>query len=76
VRFAGRQAGTPEWAVEESRKAIPRWRDDMVDRGSDPAVGGSAKQFLAAAKPAGVDVEDGDALNTFIAGWNARSETS
>jgi hypothetical protein len=74
VRFAGRQEGMPEWAVEETRKAIPRWRDDMVDRGSDPAVGGPAKQFLTAAKAADVDVEDGDALKTFMAGWNARSD--
>lgn len=76
VRFAGRRAGTPEWAVEITRKAIPRWRDEMVERGNDPAAGGPAKQFLTAAKAAGVNVEDGDALNTFIAGWNARSEAS
>jgi hypothetical protein len=46
----------------------------MVERGSDPAAGGPAKQFLTAAKAAGIDVEDGDALSTLIAGWNARSE--
>jgi len=43
-------------------------------RGSDPAAGGPAKQFLTAAQAAGIDVEDGAALRTFIAGWNARSE--
>ena len=74
VRFAGRKAGTPDWAVEATRNAIPRWRGEMIERGSDPAAGGPAKQFLTAAKSAGVDVEDGDALRTFIAGWNARSE--
>ena len=74
VRFAGRKAGTPEWAVEETRKAIPRWRGEMVERGSDPADGGPAKQFLTAAKAAGVDVEDAGALETFMAGWNARSK--
>lgn len=74
VRFAGRKAGTPDWAIEATRGAIPRWRNQMVERGSDPSAGGPAKQFLAAAKSAGVDVEDGDALKTFIAGWNARSE--
>jgi hypothetical protein len=46
----------------------------MIERGSDPASGGPAKQFLAAAEAAGVDVEDGDALKTFVAGWNARSD--
>jgi hypothetical protein len=74
VRFAGRKAGTPPWAVEATRNAIPRWRNQMVKRGSDPAAGGPAKQFVTAAKAAGVDVEDGDALRTFIAGRNARSE--
>ncbi|MGI8414532.1 MAG: hypothetical protein ACR2QA_18995 [Solirubrobacteraceae bacterium] len=74
VRFAGRKAGTPEWAVEATRKAIPRWREEMTERDSDPAAGGPAKQFLTAAKAAGVDVEDAGALKTFMAGWNARSE--
>lgn len=76
VRFAGRKAGTPEWAIEQTRNAIPRWRDTMVERGGDPAAGGPAKQFLAAAKAAGVDFEDGYALKTFMAGWNARSEAT
>ncbi len=76
VRFAGRKAGTPDWAVEATRNAIPRWREEMTERGSDPAAGGPAKQFLTAAKAAGVDVEDGDAVRTFMAGWNARSEAS
>ena len=74
VRFAGRKYGTPEWAVKVTRDAIPRWRDEMVRSGSDPAAAGPGKQFLTAAKTAGVDVEDGDALRTFMAGWNARSE--
>ena len=74
VRFAGRKAGTPDWAVEATRNAIPRWREEMTVRGSDPAAGGPGKQFLTAANAAGIDVEDGDALRTFMAGWNARSE--
>ena len=27
VRFAGRERGIPEWAIEATREAIPRWRD-------------------------------------------------
>ena len=76
VRFAGRKAGTPEWAVAATREAIPRWRAAMVERGNDPAADDPTKQFLTAAKEAGIDAEDGDALKTFIAGWNARSEAS
>jgi hypothetical protein len=74
VRFAGRKSGTPEWAVKVTRDAIPRWRDEMVRSGSDPAAAGPGKQFLTAAQAAGIHVEDGDALRTFMAGWNARSE--
>lgn len=47
----------------------------MVRSGNDPAAGGPAKQFLTAPKAAGVDVEDGGALEKSIAGWNARSST-
>jgi hypothetical protein len=35
---------------------------------------GPAKQFLTAAKAAGIDVEHGDALKMFMAHWNARFE--
>jgi hypothetical protein len=73
VRFAGRERGIPEWAIEITREAIPRWRDEMASAGSNPGSGGPAKQFLMAAKEAGVDVTDQDALATFMAGWNARS---
>ena len=74
VRFAGRKAGSPERAIEATREPIPRWCNPMVERGSNPAADGLGKQFLTAAKAAGVDVGAGDALRTFMAGWNARSE--
>jgi hypothetical protein len=73
IRFAGRKRDMPGWAIEATREEIPRWRDEMISLGSDPDVGGPTKQFLSAAKTAGIDVEDPDALATFIAGWNARS---
>lgn len=73
VRFAGRKQGTPEWAIALTREAIPRRSDEMTSAASDPESGGAAKQFLTAAKEAGIDVTDQDALTTFIAGWNARS---
>lgn len=76
VRFAGRKQTTPDWAIALTREAIPRWRDEMTTAGSDPANGGPAKQFLTAAKEAGVDVSDELALTTFVAGWNARSNAS
>lgn len=74
VRFAGRKRGAPESAVAETRQAIEICRDEMLERGSDPAVFGPAKQILAAAEASGVDVDNAGALGTFIKGWNARSE--
>ena len=48
----------------------------MVRDSEDPASFGPAKQFMAAAEAAGIDLADQDALNTFVAGWNARSEVA
>jgi hypothetical protein len=76
VRFAGRKSSLPEWAIAATRKAIPQWHKTMVGRSEDPASAGPAKQFIAAARAAGIDLEDQDALNTFVAGWNARSVVS
>jgi hypothetical protein len=74
VRFAGRKSDLPEWAIASTREAIPRWHETMVQQSDDPAAAGVAKQFMLAAKTAGIDTEDEDALKTFVAGWNARSE--
>ncbi|MGH2879290.1 MAG: plasmid pRiA4b ORF-3 family protein [Solirubrobacteraceae bacterium] len=74
VRFAARQRGIPQWAAEETRESIVKWVEEMVNAALDPAVGGPSKQFLLAAKTAGVDLEDELALDAFVKGWNARSE--
>lgn len=74
VRFAARRRGIPEWAATETRTSIGKWEQEMVDAALDPAVGGPSKQFLLAAKAAGVDLEDERAVGSFIKGWNARSE--
>ena len=76
VRFAGRKSGLPEWAIAATREAIPHWHETMVRRSEDPGSGGPAKQFIAAARAAGIDLENEDALNTFVAGWNARSKVA
>jgi hypothetical protein len=74
VRFAARRRGIPDWAVNETRASIGKWVGEMANAALDPSVGGPSKQFLMAAKAAGVDLEDEQALGTFIKGWNARSE--
>ncbi len=73
VRFAARRRGIPEWAAEETRASIGEWVEAMVEASQDPAVGGPSKQFLLAAKAAGIDLEDEAAIGTFIEGWDARS---
>jgi hypothetical protein len=45
----------------------------MLRRAEDPGYGGPAKQLLLATKQAGVQPDDRHAMETFIAGWNARS---
>ena len=76
VRFAGRKRGIPERAIELTREAIPHWHEVMLSETSDPDTGGPAKQFIAAAQAAGVDFTDEQAVNAFVAGWNARSISS
>ncbi len=73
VRFAGRKSGLPESAIAATQQAIPTWRQEMVEHSEDPDAAGPAKQFLSAARKAGIDLENENALNTFVAGWNARS---
>ena len=73
VRFAGRKSALPPTAIALTRDAIPRWHATMIRRSDDPAAGGPTK-LLTAARQAGIDLEDKQALDTFVAGWNARSE--
>ena len=73
VRHAGRVRGIPASAIESTVDAIPRWTDQMLSLAEDPGYGGPAKQLLMAAKQAGVQPDDRQAMETFIAGWNARS---
>ncbi len=74
VRFAGRRRGIPEWAIAETIDAIVRWTEEMLERASDPEAGGPGIEFLLAAKSAGVELADEQALASFIAAWNARNE--
>ena len=54
-----------------------RWRARPFPRSrAPPRDAGPSKQFLTAARQAGVDVTDEQALTTFVAGWNARSSAS
>jgi len=73
VRFAARKRAVPAEALELTRAAVGEFASEMSERASDPDLVGPSKQFLMAAQQAGVDLEDERALETFVAGWNARS---
>ncbi len=73
VRFVGRRRELPAGAIALTCQAIDEFAPEMAELSSDPDLGGPSKQFLVAARDAGVDIEDVQALETFIAGWNARS---
>ena len=74
VRFAGRRRGTPEWAITETIEAIAPLTEEMLDRANDPEAAGPGKGFLVAARNAGIDLADRQAVASFIAAWNARSD--
>lgn len=76
VRYAGRVREIPGWAIDLTLEAIPKWEDEMRRHASDPDTGGPARQFIAAAQEAGVDLTDEEALAAFIAGWNAGSDAA
>jgi hypothetical protein len=73
VRHAGCVRSIPIRAIELTVDAIPQWTTEMLSRAEEPGYGGPAKQLLLAAKLAGVQPDDRQAMETFIAGWNARS---
>jgi len=76
VTYAGRKRGIPGWAIARTAEAIPKWTDAMIEATGDRSAADPAKQFLAAAEDAGVDLTDERALASFIAGWNARSDAA
>lgn len=73
LRYAGRRRGIPDWAIEESCDAVGAFTGEMLEQVDGDAGGGPARELLAAARDAGVDFSDEEAVATFIAGWNARS---
>ncbi len=73
LRYAGRRRGMPAWAIEESCEAIATFTDEMFEQVDGDVGGGPASELLTAARTAGVDFTDEEAVATFIAGWNARS---
>lgn len=74
VRYAGRRRGIPEWAIERTSASIGDWTDEMLDRVDNQDDRGPSMEFLTGAQDAGIDLGDPEAVATFIAGWNSRSD--
>lgn len=76
MRYAGRIRAIPDWATRQSIEAIDLWLAEMFAQLDGDRDNGPGMEFLTAAKAAGVDLADQQALATFIAGWNARSDAT
>lgn len=74
IRYAGRCRAVPEWAIERTLDAVDDYAEEMLEDASSGRARGLAGDFIAAARDAGVDLTDEQALASFVAGWNARSE--
>ncbi len=74
IRFAGRKREVPEWAIEETIAAVEEFKAEMLSIHDGEGELSPSMEFLTAAKSAGIDFEDEQAMETFIAGWNARSD--
>lgn len=72
IRFAGRRRGIPEAAIEITVGSIESWIEPMREAIEADDLN-PATSLIRAAKEAGVDLGDKQALDAFLAGWNARS---
>jgi hypothetical protein len=76
VRYAGRLRGVPDWAIQTTATTITDWTDEMLDQLDRSEDRGPSIEFLTALQEAGIDPTDRDAIATFFAGWNARTENA
>lgn len=74
VRYAARIRDRPDAAVTTTVEAIASHTAEMLERSADAGSAGPAKQFASAVQAAGIDLQDAQAVESFIAGWNARSD--
>ena len=73
VRFAARKRDLPDEAVKLNLAAIEGNEREMLDALANPRGTSPSDELLTALREADVDITDERALQTFIAGWNARS---
>lgn len=74
VRFASRKRELPTEALDQVLAAIPVYAKELEAALAEPTgAGGPARELFTALEEAGIDPTDEEALQTFTAGWNARS---
>jgi hypothetical protein len=71
ARFAGERRGLPAELIDETVQAVDLWMAELEEHIQDPDAWGIGKQIVAAMTDAGIDPEDPEAVETFIAGYNA-----
>lgn len=74
IRFAARKSDLPATALDVNLAAIPENAGLMFAALEDPRPESPTDELFAALEEAEIDVTDERALQTFIAGWNARSD--
>jgi hypothetical protein len=67
VRHAGRRRRVPVTPLREAVAAVEDYRVEMLEAVSDPAAWEPAKVFVTAALEAGVDLDDPEQVERFIA---------
>ena len=70
VKFAGHRRGIPAAPLREAVAAVKQFRKEMLESAHDADSWGPAKALVMAAKEAGVDMTDPDAIGEFIEQMN------
>ena len=71
IRFAGERRGLDAGLIDETVRSIDQWLDEYEELVREPAARGAAELLVAAMSGAGVDVDDADAMRSFIDEYNA-----
>ncbi len=71
VKYTGHRRGVPAGALREAVAAVKGHRKEMLQAVNDPQAWGPAKTCAVAARQAGIDLSDADAVAEFIGRYNA-----
>ncbi len=72
IRFVGRRRDLPSARIDDALAAVDRWQPEMVSGAGDTAAWGPAKALVAGLDAAGIDLEDGDAVQAWVDQMNTQ----